>query len=227
MDITSIIFFSVFIVICLIIYYIQWRNDKRRREALLNWAQSHGWSYNDHRDQQTYDRYSFLNGLQRGKNRYTFDNLHGRWDGYPAEAFNFHYSTTSSDSEGNRKTHHHYLGVVLIQIERSFPKLVIYPEDSFQKLINAFGFGDIKFESVEFSRKFTVDCSDKKFAYDFCNTKMIEYLLMRSDIDIELDENIIALYHNSGTIDDPEKIQEYLIKLCQLRQLMPKYLFNN
>ncbi len=223
MDITIVI---VFIVISLIAYYIFWRINKRRREALLNWAQSNGWSYYEHKDRQTYRRYCFLNRLQQGSNRYTFDILHGRWDGYPAEAFNFHYSTTSSDSKGNRRTHHHYLGVVLIQIELNFPKLLIYPENLFRKLSNALGFGGIKFESVEFSRRFTVRCNDKKFAYDFCNTKMMDYLLMVSDIELELDENIIALYHERGKIN-PEKINESLIILCQLRQLMPKYLFEN
>jgi hypothetical protein len=221
MDISIIIF----IVIGLVIYYILWRIDKRRREALLNWAQSNGWNYYEHKDRQTYRRYSFLNKLRQGSNRYAFDILRGRWDGYPAEAFNFHYSTTSSDSHGS-KTHHHYFGVVLIQIECNFPKLLIYPENLFRKLSNALGFGGIKFESVEFSQRFTVRCNDKKFAYDFCNTKMMDYLLIKLDIELELDKNIIALYYEHGKIN-PEKIQEYLVKLYQFRQLMPQYLFNN
>jgi hypothetical protein len=147
MDIITV---SVFIVIGLIICYILWRNDKRRREALLNWAQSNGWSYYEHKDRQTYRHYSFLNKLRQGSNRYTFDILRGRWDGYPAEAFNFHYQTYSTQSNGKSSsttTHHHYLGVVLIQIERNFPKLLIYPENLFRKLSNALGFGGIKFES--------------------------------------------------------------------------------
>lgn len=226
MDIITV---SVFIVIGLIIYYVLWRNDKRRREALLNWAQSHGWSYYEHKDRQTYRHYSFLNRLRQGSNRYAFDILQGKWNEYPAEAFNFHYETYSTESNGQssrRRTHHHYLGVVLIQIERNFPKLLIYPENLFRKLSNALGFGGIKFESIEFSRRFTVLCNDKKFAYDFCNTKMMDYLLTISDIELELDENIIVLYYERGKIN-PEKIQEYLIELEQLRQLMPKYLFSN
>jgi hypothetical protein len=40
-----------------------------------------------------------------------------------------------------------------------------------------FGYGDIKFESAEFSKTFCLRTPDKKFAYDACNAKMIEYLL--------------------------------------------------
>ena len=42
-----------------------------------------------------------------------------------------------------------------------------------------FGYQDIKFESAEFSKTFCVRSPDKKFAYDVCNAKMMEYLLVK------------------------------------------------
>ena len=167
--------------------------------------------------------------MQQGSNRYAFDILRGRWGKYPAEAFNFHYETYSTVSNGKTTTtttNHHYLGIATIQIERSFPELLIAPQNLFSKIGNVLGFGGIKFESVEFSQNFTVQCRDKRFAYDFCHPRMMDYLLSNPDTWIELEGNTIAIYKVRGKMQ-PAEVEACLIKLYQLRQLMPQYLFRN
>jgi hypothetical protein len=219
----------VIIVIGLVIAYLSWWFENKRREAYRVWAKLHNWSYDYCRDRATYRRYSFLNRLQKGSNRYAFDILKGKWGKYRAEAFNFHYATHSTSSNGHSTTtttHHHYFGVVIIKIESSFPELLIFPQNFFGKIGNVLGFGGIKFESVEFSEKFTVRCNDKKFAWDFCHTGMMDYLLTKQDIFLELEGNIIALYKLRGKMN-PDEVEECLIQLCELRQLMPEYLFRN
>jgi hypothetical protein len=217
------------LVIVFVVAYLLWWVENKRREAYHVWAQLHGWSYDFRCDRETYRCYSFLNQLQKGSNRYALDVLKGTWEGYPAEAFNFHYQTYSTSSNGRgttRTTHHHYLGVVLIRIERYFPELLIFPQNIFSKIGSAFGFGGIKFESVEFSKMFTVHCDDKKFAYDLCHPRMMDYLLASSDIIFELKGNIAVLYKTGGRMK-PDEVEERLVQLCQLRQLMPEYLFLN
>lgn len=228
MDTTTVIVILV-IVIGLVIAYVSWLFEQKRREAYRTWAELNGWSYDHRRNRQTYHRYSNFNRLQRGSNRYAFDILQGTWNKYPASAFNFHYETYSTSSDGKtttRKTHHHYFGVVLIQIERFFPKLLISPNNIFKKIGDALGFGGINFESVEFSERFTVRCHNKKFAYDFCHPRMMEYLLTRPDTVIELEGNIFALFNGRGKMN-PDQVEESLNKLIQLRELIPKYLFRN
>ncbi|NJK47044.1 hypothetical protein HC931_01460 [Candidatus Gracilibacteria bacterium] len=228
MDATTIVFIIVIgLVIACLLWWIEHKRQEARREAYRVWAQLHNWSYDFHRDRETYRYYSFLNRLQQGANRYAFDILEGTWGGYPAEAFNFHYETYSTSSSGygsTTTTHHHYFGVVIIQIERSFPELMIFPQNLFGKIGSALGFGGIEFESVEFSNNFTVRCSNKKFAWDFCHPRMMDYLLSGGDIFLELEDNILVLYKMRGKMK-PDEVEEYLIELCELRKLMPEYLF--
>jgi len=59
----------------------------------------------------------------------------------------------------------------------SLPDLLIRPEGMSDKLAGAFGFDDIDFESAEFSRRFYVRSSDKRFSYDVVHPRMMEFLL--------------------------------------------------
>ncbi len=82
------------------------------------------------------------------------------------------------------RTRTNIIGTILMLIvKEAFPKLTIAPESFGLKIAEAFGVAnDIKFESAEFSRKFSVRSADKKFAYDVCNQQMMEYLLLNPDL---------------------------------------------
>jgi hypothetical protein len=240
---------TILIIIVLIITLIRWCIEQHlesgRQEAFSVWAKLNNWSYDCHRDRKTYHRYSFLNRLRKGSNRYAQDILRGTWDEYRAEIFNFHYETKTrhtvygsgsshsysypytTSSYGpitTTETNHYYIGVALIQIERSFPELQIFPQSFFGRIGSALGFGGIRFESKEFSKNFTVLCADKNFAYSFCQPQMIDYLLNNPNTWLEIEENILAIYKIDEKIT-PSELQSFLTKLHNLRQLMPEYLF--
>ena len=107
---------------------------------------------------------------------------------------------------------------------RSFPELVIDKEGFFSKVAQALGYDDIDFESHEFSRKFRVRSPNKKFAYDVCNGRMIDYLLSNSDLSIEIEGEVMAISFNSRL--SPEYIEPNLNRLITVRSLMPEYLFS-
>jgi hypothetical protein len=243
---------TIFIIIILVFVLIRWcikqHLEIERQEAFSVWAELHNWSYTCQQNHKIYRRYSFLNRLKKGSNRYAKDILRGTWDQYQAEVFNFHYETKThqilysldssypygtgygTSSYGpmtTTETHHHYIGVALLHIESSessFPELQIFPQSFLGRIWNAFGFGGIKFESKEFSRNFAVLCKDKNFAHSFCQPKMIDYLLKNPYTWLEVEGNILAIYKIDGKIE-PSEIQSFLVKLCDLRQLMPEYLF--
>jgi hypothetical protein len=54
---------------------------------------------------------------------------------------------------------------------------------------------------------------------------MIEYLLNHVDTNFEINDNLAILYKTEDRLD-PSDIEEYLRQLYKMRQLMPKYLFN-
>ena len=197
---------------------------KKRREAMLAMAARLGLRFDPGKDRELARRYQFLDKLRAGENRYAFNILSGNYQSHDVMAFDYHYETHSTDSKGHRQTHHHYFSFFLLLMPIAFPELVIAREGFFSKVAQALGYDDIDFESHEFSRKFCVRSKDKKFAYDVCNARMIEYLLANDDLTIEIEGPAMGISFNSRL--SPEKIESNLNRLVAVRALMPDYLFS-
>jgi len=196
---------------------------KKRQEAMAALASRLGLRFSPHKDWELARRYQFLDRLRAGSNRYAFNTLLGSYRDHEVTAFDFHYETHSTDSKGHRQTHHHYFSFFILHLPASFPELAIAREGFFSKVAQAFGYDDIDFESHEFSRRFCVRCPDKKFAYDVCNARMMEYLLANDDLTIEVEGTALAISFNSRL--SPELVEPNLNRLIAVRSLMPEYLF--
>lgn len=207
-------FIAIFAVVAIVAYL----SALKRREAMMAVANKLGLSFSPRKDRSLARRYGFLDKLRRGSNRYAYNILSGRYQGHEVLLFDYHYKTGSG-----KNTHHHYFSFFILHIKALFPELVIGPEGFFSKIAQAVGYDDIDFESHEFSRKFCVRCRDKKFAYDVCNARMIEYLLSNADLTIEIENNALAVSFNSRLA--PERIEPNLNRLLTVRSLIPDYLF--
>ena len=192
---------------------------RKRREAMMALAARLGLRFEPAKDRDIARRYKFLDKLRRGSNRYAFNILSGRYQGHDLTVFDYHYKTGSG-----KNTHHYYFSFFILHLPASFPELVIGPEGIFSKIAQAVGYDDIDFESHEFSSKFCVRSGDKKFAYDVCNARMIEYLLSNSDLSIEIEDSVLAISFNRRL--SPESIEPNLKRLIEVRSLMPEYLFS-
>jgi hypothetical protein len=151
--------------------------------------------------------------------------VEGSFDGHPVAMFDYHYATTGEWWWPPSWKIHNYLAIILVDLGRDFPELIIGPEGGglFQKIAEAFGGGDIDFESYEFSEQFDVRSKDKKFAYDFCNAQMIEYLLDQRGISLEVDKSSLAMGYEN--MHDVSRIRQRLASLVEIRSRMPDYLF--
>jgi hypothetical protein len=218
-----ILIFGAFVVLVIVLAIFGAIAAKKRREAFVALAARLGLQFSPDRDRTIADRFHFLNRLAQGSNRYAYNIVSGTYQGRSVLVFDYHYQTESRDSKGHRRTHHHHFSCFVLQLERAFPELTIVREGIFSKVAQAFGYDDIDFESHEFSRKFCVRSKDKKFAYDVCHAQMIEYLLTNDDLNIEIENTVLALAY-SGVLK-PEEIEPNLQRLVQVRELMPKYLF--
>jgi hypothetical protein len=218
---------GVIVVFICVVGSIIWgiRAGKKRRGAMGELAGRLGLQFSAERDYQMAKRYAFLDKLRQGSNRYAYNIISGDYQEHEVAVFDYHYETHSTDSKGNRQTHHHHFSFFILSLGKSFPELTIAKEGFFSKIAQAVGFDDIDFESHEFSRKFTVRSKDKKFAYDFCNAQMIDYLLGHPNINIEVDQNSLALGFDSCL--KVEEIDSHLSQLLKIRSLMPNYVFEN
>lgn len=190
----------------------------RRREALAALAAKLGMRFYPDKDRDFAERVRFLDQLNQGSNRYVYNRLSGRWQGHDVMAFDFHYERRTG-----KNTRHYHFTVATLQLARSFPELIIAPEDIFSKIAQSFGYEDIDFESAEFSRAFCVRSPDKKFAYAVCHPRMMEHLLAHRDLALELDGNLLAIA--SGTHLAPAEIEAHFRQLVEIRDLLPDYLF--
>jgi len=62
------------------------------------------------------------------------------------------------------------LSALVIQSPLPLKLLYLRPENIFDRVTDFFGYDDIDFESVEYSRQFFVKAQDKRWAYDILGT---------------------------------------------------------
>jgi len=221
---TQILLFIGFIILVGVIAYVGYLQAKKRREAFERIAQELNFQFYPKKDSSFPRRYGFLDHMDDGSRRYVFNRISGAIEGNEVNAFDYHYETYSRDSKGRRSTHHHYYSIFTLSLPARFPELNIEREGFFSKIGQALGFDDIDFESLEFSKRYKVKSRDKKFAYDFCNAQMIDYLLQQQDLIIEVDGHTLALTFKGKLA--VQAIRPNLDRLLQIRSLMPGYLFN-
>lgn len=185
-------------------------------------ANSLGLAFSTEKNWSFDEQYHFIDKLCQGKDRYGFNVMSGLHRGHPVLLFDYHYKTTSTDSKGKRKTHHHYFSFFILQFDAIFPELLICREGWFSKITQFLGFDDIDFESAEFSNAFLVKSPDKKFAYDICHGQMIEFLLSNRNLNIEIERNCLTLFFSQRLV--PDQIPYHLDRLIQIRELFPNYL---
>jgi len=197
---------------------------RKRLEGLFELAQRLGLNFSAAEDYGLADRYGFLKQLAQGENRYARNILSGPFQQNQVLAFDFHYETYAQSKSG-RQTQHHWFSFFILTLPAVFPDLTIRRENFFMKVAEVFGYQDIKFESAEFSRAFCVRSPDKKFAYDVCNAKMMEYLLANRDLSVEIENQVLALAFNTRL--SVEQFESNLRRLVEIRSRLPEYLFTN
>lgn len=172
---------------------------RRRREALAALAAELGWRFYPDRDKSHDEEYAHFEFFRRGHSRVAFNTLAGSIaiDGreYWAKAGDFRYLVTRHNGKTTQTdTYTFSYLIVHTPFGRRLPMLLIRPEGIFDKMAGAFGFDDIDFESVEFSKRFYVRSDDKRMAYDVIDPRMMEFLLKSNPpaVDIEHGQCLVS-----------------------------------
>jgi hypothetical protein len=213
------IFFAVFIAIAIIGAIYSAIAAGKRREGLFELAQRLNLNFDAGKDEGIPERFDFLKQFDEGRDRYAANVISGNYQQNEILAFDYHYTTGS----GKNRQDHNLSFFILVVRGSQFPQLTIRREGFFDRVAETFGFQDIKFESAEFSKAFCVRSPDKKFAYDVCNAKMIEYLLINRDLSVEIEIEVIALIFGSRIA--VEQFEKDLQRLIEIRSRLPDYLF--
>jgi hypothetical protein len=219
--IQPILLFGFFVLLVLGVVVISFVIERRRRDAFAALAAAEGWNYFPEKNHGLAHSLAFINRLARGDNRFIRHRFQGTYANHPFEIFEYHYQVTTGSGK-NRKTTHYHFRVAHASLPVAFPELVIGPEGFFDKIAAAFGYDDIDFESSEFSRIFHVKSPDRKFAYDIIHPLMMEWLLRKPGVRLEIEGTSLAVFETGSM--EIEKIHPLLAHLGGIQERLPSYL---
>jgi len=176
------------------------KRAQQRREALSALALRMGFDFYPEKDTSLDERFSHFAVFRKGHSRAATNTMRGKvrvnGEVHPVMMGDYRYKQTEGSGK-SRRTVTYRLSYLIVQFPRSgVPDLLIKPEGIFDKLGQALGFDDIDFEDFEFSKRFVVKSSDRRFAYDVCHPRMIEWLKAHASsfpaIDIERGQMCLA-----------------------------------
>jgi hypothetical protein len=184
-NLPSIAMFLVIAALVVAVAVISHRMEKQRRAVLAAFARSQGLEYQPERDGDFPEAQNHP-WFNQGHARYTKHRIEGirdiRGERFVVKMGEFHWTTGS----GKHQQHHVEAYLLIRPTWPALPNLVIRPETFFDKIGDALGFDDIDFESAEFSRKFMVKSTDKRFAYAVVHQRMMEFLMSGGGYSMDL-----------------------------------------
>ncbi len=191
--------FVAVIVVVVVAAVLSWQAAKQRREEFAATARQREWTYTE-RDDRWCERFRGP-PFGRGSDRRAINVLGGTYDGRAFVAFDYRYSTHSTDSQGHSRTTVHPYSVLALNVGTRFPRLSVAPEGFFSRAVGRITNRDIELESEDFNRAFTVTADDRKFASDVLHPQMMEYLLRMPDLGWEFEgDSLVAVRAGSHTI---------------------------
>lgn len=119
--------------------------------------------------------------LSKGDGRGVENVMWGTWQDIECRLFDYWYYEESTDSKGNTSRTYYRFNCVMSPIDAACSHLTLGRENFFTRMGDHLGFRDIELESEEFNRAFTVRSPDRKFAVDFCDARMMEWLLAHGE----------------------------------------------
>lgn len=197
------IIIALVLLAMVIVGIIGYQQAKKRRDALSALAGALGWTFDPSSDYSWDDRYPQFQMFHRGEGRHAFNTLRGTIviDAREcrAQAGDYQYKTTSGTGKNRRTTTHRFSYLIVHLPYVAAPRLLIRAENFFDKFAGALGFDDIDFESEQFSRAFHVKSADRKFAYDVCHARMMEFLLATRPPPVEVEQGCCCVSDASRT----------------------------
>lgn len=200
--------FIVGLVLVVGIAVVAYLADKKRREQLQGIAASRQWHYQE-RDDSWVDRFEG-DPFGRGRKRQAHNVMTGKHDGRDFVGFDyvFHTTETSTNAQGHTQTREvsHWYSVLGLRVGADLPRLEVSPEGFFGRAIGKMTGRDIQLESEEFNRAFTVECADRKFAYDVLHPRLMEQLLRTRDVGWKVQQGwILTIEPNKHGVEEIDR----------------------
>lgn len=196
--------FGLAVVVIVFFAWLSWKQERERTDAMGLLAQRMGWAFSGQQKDHGFDgRYAQFGCFQRGHSRYAHNQLRGVMavlgSEVEARAGDFHYKITRRNGKTTSTTTYRFsYFLVKLPWGSRLPSLALRTEGFMDKLAGAIGFEDIDFESAEFSRRYHVSGSDRKFAFDVLHPRMIDWMLEAAPPAFEVTHGVLLLMSGDG-----------------------------
>lgn len=213
-DLGLFLIIGLFAVGIVLMWWTERRLERERSARLAQVARKMGWLFDaDGRDRSVRRRHEQFACFQKGHTRFAHNRMTGLlkvWGrGLETEVGDYHFKVTRNNGKSSSTTTYRF-SYMLVELPfgRRLPEVALRPEGLFDKLAGAVGFEDIDFESAEFSRRYHVSGSDRRFVYDLLHPRMIEWMLDDPPPRFEVRDGVLLMLAGGGTERwEPEEFQ--------------------
>lgn len=164
------------------------KQEKKRVEALVAWTRAAGLRLVAQRRNDPPWPFDLF---RRGHSRYAQVLAEGALpgatpgiEGASLLLFEYHWAVTTGSGK-NRRTHHYWRTCALVELAVEVGHVSVEREGLGDKLAAVFGFDDIDFEDLEFSKRFKVQAEEKKDAWTLLDGAMMDWLKAHAQCRIE------------------------------------------
>jgi len=164
------VLFVLFAVGMLAFAVLAWWAGRKRRERLIAWAATNGWTYAA--SDVSLTNFSQWQPFGVGHSKRATEVLAGRYDRLSALSFAYRW-TTGSGRESTTHTAH----IVAVVLPAYLPRVELTPDGLGAKLAKLVGAQDLTFESADFNRAYRVSASDPRVAHAIVHPRLMERML--------------------------------------------------
>lgn len=208
---------GLFVAGAVLMWWTERKLERERTARLAQVARRMGWLFDaDGEDGNLRRRHEQFACFQKGHTRFAHNRMTGLlkvWNqGLEVEVGDYHYKITRSNGKSSSTTTYRF-SYMLVELPFGprLPAFALRPEGLFDKLAGAVGFEDIDFESAEFSRRYHVSGTDRRFVYDLLHPRMIEWILDDPPPQFEVRDGVLLMLADGGSSRwEPEEFQAAL-----------------
>jgi hypothetical protein len=217
----EILVFAAVAAVVVALAVLAWQAERQRTRELQALADELGLDFDPRDDSAHDDDYAQFAIFRRGHSRVAQRTLEGAIElfgrGCRVRMGDFRYRITHQNGKSQSTSTHHF-SYLIAHPPWPSPSLLVRREGVLDKLKGAFGFDDIDFESAEFSRRFWVQSSDKRFAYDVLHPRMMEFLLAERPPTLDLEGGALCISDGQRRWQPAEfrRQVDFLRRFCEL-----------
>ncbi|GAA4128092.1 hypothetical protein GCM10022215_39230 [Nocardioides fonticola] len=208
------------LLVGVLLAYLSYLAEKRRREALAAYAAGRGWSYTA-ADPALTRRFAG-DPFGRGFGRRATNVIRGTHLDRRFTAFDYRYKERHGNGKESRTVTYRYC-LTVVELGVWTPGLVVDPENFLERFAGRLFNTDIELESEDFNRAFRINSPDRRFASAVLHPRMMEHLMRFTEIAWRFEGDAMLLVEDGEY--DPTGIDARLGVMDSILDLVPEFLW--